>query len=78
MASLTISLSNAANFTGGYRVRYRQVGTVSYTYATPTLTGSTLVITGVTADIQYEGLVEGVCVTGQVTSYTSPQPFITA
>lgn len=78
MASLTLSLSNAGTFTGGYRVRYRKVGTVAYSYATPTLNGSALTITGLDAGVQYEGQVEGVCVTNGVTSYTSPQPFITA
>jgi hypothetical protein len=78
MGSLTISLSNAVSFTGGYRVRYRKVGEVAYTYATASLTGTSLVITGVDQTAQYEGMVEGVCVTNGITTYTSSQSFITA
>lgn len=78
MASITLSLSNAVTFSGGYRVKYRKVGTVSYTYVTPTLTGSTLIIPDVEAGVQYEGSVEGVCIVSGVTSYTNPQPFITS
>ncbi len=78
MATLTLSLSNATAFTGGYRVKYRKIGTVPYTYLAATLTGSNIIVPNVEAGVQYEGTIEGVCIVSGVTSYTNPQPFITA
>ena len=78
MATLTINVTNAGAFSGGYRVRYRKVGSVPYTYVTPTVNGNSLIIPNVEAGVQYEGLLEGVCVNSGVTSYTNTQPFITA
>lgn len=78
MATLTINLSNATAFTGGYRIKYRKVGTVNYSYLSTDLIGSSLKVPNVEAGAQYEGTIEGVCVTNGVTSYTSAQPFITS
>lgn len=77
MATLTINLSNATQFSGGYRVKYRKVGAVNYTYVTATLSGSSIVLSNLEANTQYEGTIEGICVTNGVTTYTSAQPFIT-
>lgn len=73
---LTISLSSSpSSFSGGVRVKYRPVGTTSYT--TYIHTGSGNVITLPVSDNQvlYEGTLEGVCVTNGVTTYTNPTPF---
>ncbi len=78
MATLTLSLSNATAFNGGYRVKYRKVGTVSYTYLATELVGSTIVVPNVESGARYEGTIEGVCNTNGTFSYTNPQPFITA
>lgn len=77
MATLTINLSNATVFAGGYRVKYRKVGTVNYQFLATDLVGSTLVIPNVEAGVRYEGTIEGVCLTNGVASYTNAQPFIT-
>lgn len=76
MATITISLDPPQTaFTGGYRVRYRRVGTTEYTLLSPNPTTNTITIPGVDGNYAYEGLIEGACLANGTYSFTSPQPF---
>ena len=76
MATITINVNPPQTpFTGGYRVRYRRTGTTEYMLLSPNPTTNTITIPGVDGNYAYEGLIEGVCVSNNVFSFTSAQPF---
>lgn len=73
---LTISLtSSPSNFTGGLRIRYRKVGTGSYIEYIHTGAQNVISIPINDNSVLYEGTIEGICVSGGVTTYTNPTPF---
>jgi hypothetical protein len=73
---LTISLTTSpSNFSGGLRIRYRQVGTGPYTEYIHTTAANVITIPVSDNSVLYEGTIEGICVVSGVTTYTNPTPF---
>lgn len=71
MATLTINFSSNNQPTNGYIVKYRQVGTSSYTTMTPNPTGSPILITGLGAGLSYEGTIQADCGDGRYGTLSS-------
>lgn len=62
MATLTISFTAPIPAPyGGFTVKYRPIGTTTYTTVTPNPTSSPVVITGLAGGVGYEGTISSSC-----------------
>lgn len=61
MATITLHLTSSSNPTNGYIVKYRQVGTTTYTTLQPYPTTLPIIISPVGAGVSYEGTIQPWC-----------------
>jgi hypothetical protein len=71
MATITISFNANNNPTNGYIVKYRQVGTTTYTQRVPNPTTNVFTIDNLGAGVSYEGTIQGDCGNGQYGAISS-------